>query len=212
MWMSRIIKKKRSLLGLHGGSADTQVASIQLFCLEIKRQKALKAFLLFVQLLIYSIASHRVNPAPLPSITQTFAHSWGGFIIFLVCCVKKIYKYKNHLVNMSCSSSWMLGKRIICRPFASVSGSSSKLFAVINLAKLIRAFVTHLSTPLTLINSARSPNVSLSLLFFPPTFLSELSRQSLPHHSSSTDVGRIPNFILFLSACQFWKGGKQDRK
>lgn len=104
---------------------------------------------------------------------------------------------------MSCILSWILCKVIIHSPFQMpVADSSSKLFAIINLAKLIRPFVTHLSTPLTRMNSAHSPNVS----FFFSNFLSKLSQQSLPHHSPSTDVGRIPNFILFLSACQFWKG------
>lgn len=70
-----------------------------------------------------------------------------------------------------------------------------ELFAIINPAQHIRTFVTHFFNPAELNNFSRTSYVSLSSY-----------QNSLLHHSSCTDVGRIPNFILIHSACQFWKG------
>lgn len=76
-----------------------------------------------------------------------------------------------------------------------VSGSSS----IINRAQHIRTFVTHFLTPLSGITST-GPH--MPLFFFFTSYQPELTL----HPSSCTDVGRIPNFFLILSACQFWKG------
>ena len=86
-------------------------------------------------------------------------------------------------------------------------------FSSDTLRKHIRTFVTHSSlTPLSWITSTRPRmsllffSLSLSFFFFLSHFLPKQCDRSLLHHSSCTDVGRIPNFILILSACQFWKG------
>ena len=80
------------------------------------------------------------------------------------------------------------------------------------LCKHLRTFFTHSSlTPFSWISSMRprmsllffSLSLSLSFFFFLSHFLPKQCDRSLLHHSSCTDVGRIPNFILILSACQF---------
>ncbi len=83
-----------------------------------------------------------------------------------------------------------------------VSGSSSGIVGHYKPTQHIRTFVTHFSNCTELNNFDRPSYVSS---FSPPYFLSEQWSHSLLH-SSCTDVGRIPDFILIQSACQFWKG------
>lgn len=109
---------------------------------------------------------------------------------------------------MSCILSWILCKVIIHSPFQMpVTDSSSKLFAIINLAKLIRPFVTHLSTPLTRMNSAHSPNVS----FFFQTFY--LNCHSRAYHTTAPPQ-MLAEFLILFSFSQpvSFERGKQDRK
>lgn len=89
-----------------------------------------------------------------------------------------------------------------------VSGSSSGIVCHYkNQPPHIRTFVTHFffEIPLSWITSTA---LHMSLFCPPllPYFLSKQCSHSLVHHSSCTDVGRIPNFVLIHSACQFWKG------
>lgn len=76
------------------------------------------------------------------------------------------------------------------------------LFAIISCGKHIITFVTALFHPIEL-NIFNRPSY-VSFLFL--NFLSDARYRSLLRRSSCTDVGRIPNFILILWACQFWKG------
>lgn len=89
-----------------------------------------------------------------------------------------------------CIPSWLLCIVIIYSP----SGWMFLAFccccfppAVINRARHVRTFVTH-------------------FFFLLDNFLSKQRCHGLLRRSSCTDVGRIPNFVLILSACQIWKG------
>lgn len=95
---------------------------------------------------------------------------------------KKARQSRGGIIFSLCMPSWLLCSSMFLTFFFFVAAKN-------NHAHHIRTFVAHFSNPAALDN-----------------FLSKQRCHSLLHRSSCTDVGRIPNFIPILSACQIWKG------